>query len=441
MSDLGKTIRIENEDKVVITKHRNDLIKVVKQAFSTLDPEHFLGDFATKLLSRKNKYRNVYVIGFGKASLKMYEGIRSATSGIAKYSAIIVPTGQEVSNNYPELDVLRGNHPIPASETLFSSKKIMSRLENLQEDDLVLVLISGGGSALFEIPEEEFSIEVIGQIAKCLMNSGADIHELNSVRQAMSTVKGGKLAKRLYPAEVHGFTISDVPGDDMAVIASGPLTRSSYGPNFLKNVVRKYSGSCEQVPLDELSTDKIIVEDEYFQKVSTKLILKNRDFINQISALLSDLGENVFTIPDPLTGNVVETAEWFGNKMREEYKKSGKPVWIVAGGETTAKVVGKGIGGRNCELALRVGLNMEKKEDFLFASLGTDGIDGVSPAMGGISDTLLIGKATREEILASLNLSDSYTLLNKYNSAIVTGYTGTNVSDIFVAYYGGSNEE
>ncbi len=440
MSDQGEVITIDNEKQVNTSIYRDRLLTVLKQAFTALDPEHLVAECTEKLLSGKSKYGHVHVIGFGKASLKMYEGIRNITSGISSYSAIIIPEGQEAATKYPELELLRGNHPIPAQDTLTSSRKMMNGLSTLNEDDLVLVLVSGGGSALFEIPEEIFSIDSIAETAKCLMNSGADIHELNAVRQAMSSVKGGKLAKRLYPAEVHAFIISDVPGDDPSVIASGPLTKPSYSPDFFKKVLEKYSDSCDLDGVAKIPDRSNIVEARFFQKVTTRLILKNRDFVDMIGTHIGDPGEKVVTLPEPITGDVVETAEWFADRMRKEYRKSGNPIWIIGGGETTAKVVGKGKGGRNCELALRVALNMEKDENYLFASLGTDGIDGVSPAMGGISDTSLVNTVTREEIQNSLNFSDSYNLLNKYNSAIITGYTGTNVSDIFVAYYGGKNE-
>ena len=437
MSSVEKGLDIVNFADLNATSVRGRLLTVLEHAFLQLDPALLLDACVKEVLSDARTYRNVYVIGFGKASLKMYKGIRDRTSTIAGYSAVIIPEGEAVPENYPELEVLVADHPIPSSETQSASLRILEHLFNLRDDDLVIVLISGGGSALFEIPEGGFTIEMIGDTARCLMDSGADINELNAIRQAMSSVKGGKLAQKLYPSEVYSFIISDVPGDDPSVIASGPLTRPSRKADFLESVVDKYRGTCSLPSKEELARHFGNIDPGCFRHVTTRIILKNSDFVDLISALISDNGEKVMTLADPVIGDVTEVAKWFAERMRKQFAVSGGPIWIVGGGETTAKVRGSGKGGRNCELSLRVALNMERDEDFLFASIGTDGIDGASPAMGGITDTYFMEETGKDEILNSLATSDSYTLLNKYNSAIITGYTGTNVSDIYIAYYGG----
>lgn len=441
MNEKIEGLKIANLDQINNTEYRDKLLKLVEHAFTGLDPEKLMKDCVRGLFAKGAGYGNVFVIGFGKASLKMYGGIRKSRSFNAKYSGIIIPEGEEADVNYHELEILRGNHPIPGRDTMNSSRKLITSLGELDEDDLVIVLISGGGSALFEIPEEKYTIEMIGETAKCLMNSGADIHELNAVRQTMSSVKGGKLAKWLYPAEVHAFIISDVPGDEPSVIASGPLAYTDHDENYLGNVLEKFHNLCKLPEKREFLETAGKVDPSYFSRVTTKIVLKNRDFVNLLSVMLEDLGENVLALSEPVTGDVVETAEWFANRMRRQYMLTNSPVWIIGGGETTAKVHGNGSGGRNCELSLRVALNMEKNENFLFASIGTDGIDGASPAMGGITDTFLLSRTGKNEINEYLSNSDSYTLLDKYNSAIITGYTGTNVSDIFVAYYGGKSED
>ena len=441
MNNKNEGLKISNINKINTTVERGKLLSVLEQVFLSLDPEQLMHQYVSDILSKGNEYRNIYVIGFGKASLKMYRGIRKKTSDVAAYSGIIIPVGEEVAENFPELEILRGNHPIPSEDTLNSSRKLMSSFGDLQEDDMVLVLISGGGSALFEIPENGFTIERIGETARCLMNSGADIQELNTVRQAMSSVKGGKLAQKLYPAEVHGFIISDVPGDDPSVIASGPLTKPSRDASFLEEVYDKYQHSCKLPEKEVLLKLALGMGRQKFSHVTTKIVLKNRDYVNLMASLLEDMGEYVLTLPDPVTGDVEDVSEWFANKMRKKYALAKRPIWIIGGGETTAKVQGNGLGGRNSELSLRVAMKMQSSENFLFASLGTDGIDGVSPAMGGIGDTKLLGNASMQEIQESLSNSDSYSLLNKCNSSIITGYTGTNVSDIFVMHYGGKEEE
>ena len=437
MSNIEKGLDIANFADLNSTNSRGRLLTILEEAFNQLDPVQLLDAGVKEILSDTRAFRNVYVIGFGKAALKMYSGVRDKTSAVARYSAVIIPAGEAVPDGYSELEVLTGNHPIPSGETQSASRRILEPLRNLKEDDLVIVLISGGGSALFEVPEIGFTIEMIGDTAKCLMNSGADINELNAIRQAMSSVKGGKLAKILYPADVYGFIISDVPGDDPSVIASGPLTRPVIGTGFLEGVVDKYRGACSLPTKEELATHFGNIDPAFFRDVTTRIILKNSDFVNLISTLISNCGEKVITLADPVIGDVVDVAKWFVEKARKQFSVSREPVWIVGGGETTAKVMGKGKGGRNCELSLRVALNMERDEDFLFASIGTDGIDGNSPSMGGITDTYFLEGTSKGEMLNSLRISDSYTLLNRYDSAIMTGYTGTNVSDIYIMHYGG----
>ena len=226
-----------------------------------------------------------------------------------------------------------------------------------------------------------------------------------------------------------------MPGDDPQLIASGPLTPISYGGKELQEVVSKYEQYCSILKRHKLMAIPPDSGPEVFRNVHTEIILKNSDFVGQFASGLKKAGANVCTVTEPVTGDVEGVAESLASEARANFAKKEKPVWVIGGGETTVHVQGKGIGGRNCELSLRVLLQMKDDERFLFSSIGTDGIDGVSPAMGGITDTWFRDTVPIEEIMKSLDGSDSYSLLNRYNSAIHTGYTGTNVSDIFIMHY------
>ncbi len=435
MRTNGKVIKIENLEKINFTPVRKILTTVFPQAYDGLDPSRILESQLKDVYKVRGNYNDLYVIGFGKAALTMYEGVREYTAKDAHYSGIIIPDGETYKGNFPELELLRGTHPFPSAQTEASTRTLMERVRNHRAEDLFIVLISGGGSALFELPESGFTIDTIGETAKCLMANGANIRELNIIRHAMSSVKGGKLASRLYPSEVKSYIISDVPGDDLQLIASGPLTRPDYSEKDFQRIVKKYADSCPIV--SNLSYSRpVTLDKENFTKIENRIVLKNNDFVETISRLLS-VNQDAHKLFGPVTGNVEEVARRLAKLAHEYYSRIRKPFWMVCGGETTANVKGKGVGGRNCELSLRVALEMKKDEDFLFASIGTDGIDGVSPAMGGITDTWFVQNTSRDDISKSLENSDSYTLLNCKNSAILTGYTGTNVSDIFVLYYGG----
>lgn len=437
MTDEAAKLKFQDREEVFSTGDRRRIADVLARSFADLDPAKKASSVVKSIIGGRNVKGRLFVIGFGKASLKMYEGIRNHTRGLASYSGLIIPEGESVDIDFPELEILRGNHPIPGGDTRESSLKLLNNIEGHDEKDLIIVLISGGGSALFEIPDEGFTVEGIGKTAKCLMGAGADIHELNTVRHAMSKVKGGKLAGILWPSKVISLVISDVPGDDLQIIASGPLVQPGDESGKLSAVIRKYSGVCEDLEALVTKEEFSVPDPMWFENVQTEMILKNSDFVGEISSLLSRSGNEVITLEDPVTGDVEDVSERIVNMARERYSKLRKPFWIVGGGETTARVVGNGSGGRNCELSVRVAVKMRGDEKFTFSSIGTDGIDGASPAMGGLTDDTFKSRTTQEEIDRSLSFSDSYSLLNKYSSAIVTGYTGTNVSDIFILHYAG----
>ena len=438
MNDNSKELVIENADIISKTPQRRLIIEILKSAFSALDPEKTSAKFAESIIRDNPTMRNLYVIGFGKASLKMYGGIRKYTSRIAKYSGIIIPVGEDIGANYPELEILHGNHPIPGKDTKYSSEKLLNKIREHGADDVIMVIISGGGSALFEIPEEPYNIEQIGDLAGCLMRAGANIRELNIVRQSMSRVKGGKLAGILYPSRIYAPIISDVPGDSLEIIASGPLTPPSYESAELSAIIAKYESECSLLGKIKDNPSVMKTDSRYFSRIRSELILKNRDFVDRIASELENRGEQVFKIDDPVTGDVETVAMELAKTVRSRYETSKRNFWLIGGGETTAMVHGNGIGGRNCELSLRFALRMKNGEKFLFSSVGTDGIDGISPAMGGITDSWFNERTASSDIEKILENSDSYTLLHQNDSAIITGYTGTNVSDIFIIYYAGT---
>lgn len=438
MTEPGNEVLIRNLGEIGSTGERVTVAEVLSGAFHDLDPAGRSSSRIASVLEGAAANGKLYVIGFGKASLRMYDGVRKYTRDIAEYSGLIIPVGEQVEGEYPELEILRGDHPIPGEDTRKSSVKMLERIKGHGENDTIVVLVSGGGSALFEVPDDGFTIQQIGETAQCLMKAGADIHELNVVRHSMSAVKGGKLAGILWPSRVYSYVISDVPGDDLQIIASGPLVEPSYGSEKLGETITRFSGSCPMLDRLRNRDSGDALEKKWFSNVETTMILKNSDFVENIAMRLKNTGNEVLALNEPITGDVEDVASRLAAIAREKHEALGRPFWIVGGGETTAIVKGNGKGGRNCELSLRFALKMQKKERFTFASIGTDGIDGASPAMGGITDDSFRNAVSEGDIEASLSNSDSFTLLDRHHSAIMTGYTGTNVSDIFIIYYAGT---
>ncbi|MEM0140411.1 MAG: DUF4147 domain-containing protein, partial [Ferroplasma sp.] len=218
-------MHIVNYDEIAISKKRIIATGLIESAINTMDPEKAISKAFNLNLS---DYGHIYAIGFGKASYGMYSGIREKILGNLSYAGIIVPEDESHQNEFPELSIYKGTHPLISNESVESSRKLISHLNNLKEGDLVIVLISGGGSSLFEIPEDGIDANDIMKISKEIMNNDGDIFVLNHIRSCLSSVKNGKLAKMLYPATVVSYIISDVIYNDLNVIASGPLAMPQY---------------------------------------------------------------------------------------------------------------------------------------------------------------------------------------------------------------------
>lgn len=427
---------IQNFDEVAINNRRKRLLNSLSETFDELSPEDIVHRSAEAIKDKISMHPRVFAIGFGKASYLMYKGIREFLLPNLKYAGIIVPDDFEVPETFPEAEILRGSHPTVSNKSVESSRRLLSGLGRLEGDDLVIVLMSGGGSALFEVPEDDVLAEDIARISTCMMRNDADIFELNTIRTGLSKVKGGKLARILYPAKVISFVVSDVVGDDLRTISSGPLSvRDNFIMDF-KKVFEKYSRKCDLESVEDLMLFPPRGE-EYFERVKNNIILTNEDFISLLTNKLRASGDNVVYLASNFCGEVEEVAKSLTTIVRSISNIKKGPFWFVAGGETTVKVTGSGAGGRNQELCLRFMNEMADDEEFLFMSVGTDGIDGESIAMGGIVDTDTKGLVKDLDIQEFLKNNDSYNALKKCNGAIISGRTGNNVSDVIVGHYSG----
>jgi len=430
---------VKNYEDLKQTEERKIILDCLNHVFSSLSPANAVKKYADRISDDIDQSSRVFVIGFGKASMAMYSGIREKVRKKLCYAGIIVPEDQEISEDFDELEILRGNHPKTSDLSVESSRKLMDHLKGLKDDDLVIVLISGGGSALFEIPEENIHIDTISSISECLMKNGADIYELNRVRQLLSSVKGGKLAKLLKPSKVRSMIISDVTGDDVSIIASGPLVVPSHQEEA-KDIIARYRDRCKDLSVTEKISGPETTGIDDMNNVENSIVLRNYDYVKAAGNFLIDNGKDVLIWEIGVTGEVSTVAAKLSDVVRTTFALLNKPFWLVFGGETTVNVTGKGRGGRNQELVLRFMNSMDQNDLFTIASIGTDGIDGYSDAMGGISDNYLKNVIPDPEVLDALRNSDSNTLLSRYGSAILTGRTGTNVSDVMILYYGGKKD-
>jgi len=387
----------------------------------------------------------VHVIGFGKASEKMLRAVHDLLGRFLCGGVVITP---DIEGWVGPVKVLKGDHPLPGTNTLRSSLHLLDYLsEEVREDDLLLALVSGGGSALFEVPEDGLVIEDISAISKELMARGADIVELNIVRKKLSKVKGGKLLKYVRAREVITLIISDVVGDKLDTIASGPTVPDNtfFSDAYrilerrglwseLRHEVRKFieRGLAGEVPETPKEGEPL------FSKVRNFVIASNLLVLEYIDLILSRKGFNTLLLTSMLEGEAREVGKVLGSIIKNiaQYSKPvGRPAALLAGGETVVTVRGNGVGGRNQELCLSLAISIKGLHDVVAACVGTDGIDGMSPAAGAVVDGGLYDEAISRGLDPSEYLmnNDSYTFFQKMRRAIVTGYTSTNVNDIFVA--------
>jgi glycerate 2-kinase len=405
---------------------RAGILTAFDRVMTENDPAKLVRQFlnAKRINAKKGR---IYVIGFGKAGRKMYDGARAAIGPTIYKSAIIIPKDEIHGSEDP---FLPGDHPFPLRNSLRSSKRLLDILKDVSRDDTVIALISGGGSAMFEVLEDNVSLEDYNEKIRCAMSHGADIYQLNALRFLYSKVKGGGLLGYTYPARVIALSISDVPGNDIRVISSGPLSDPP-DSSFVKKTMRYFSGKCG------LQIEGKKLAGRYNYNAENHIIFSNRNFVEAFAREIGKKYQGLVSMSSEISGSTDEVARVYASILRKLYSLTGRPVFFVSGGETTTMIRGSGKGGRNLELCLKFMLQMRKNEKFVFGSFGTDGIDGNSGAMGAIVNDESLEKLERDYIVECLSKSASLDPLIKSGDALFTGRTGTNVSDIFVGYYAG----
>lgn len=361
------------------------------------------------------KFKNIYVVGIGKAAGESCLELERILGD--KISAGYCIDVKFIDLKFVALTV--GAHKNIEKKNFSFANAVVSLLHNLKQDDLVIAVISGGGSALFCYPYEAECVQG-GEIFKSLTQKGASIYEINTVRKHLSLVKGGGLAKIAYPATVISLLFSDVPGDDLDVIASGPTIKDSSGVEDARSVLKKY-GLNDKIKLFE--TPK---QDKYFEKVSNILICSNKITLAAMKKRAAGIKLPVRIFKSDFQADANEAARILLSEARVGEL-------LVAGGETTVKISGEGKGGRNQHVVL-AGLNYLQPTDIII-SCATDGYDNTEAA-GAVGDAQTLSKAQTLGLDTKryLDRNDSYNFFFNTQDQIITGQTGLNVSDIFLVY-------
>ncbi|RLF00655.1 MAG: glycerate kinase [Thermoprotei archaeon] len=418
----------------------------VRKSMSIHEEKLFIspGDLRLSL----SDYRKIIVVGAGKASGGMAEALEEILSEKIECGLVIVPRGYSRKYSCRKIRLVEADHPVPSPRNVVAAEELLNLVEsNARPDTLIICLISGGGSALLTKPRGKLELDDIRLLTELLLKSGANIVEVNTVRKHLSEVKGGFLAKRAFPATVLSLIISDVVGDPIEYIASGPTAPD---PSTFKDAVEvlKRYGFWESVPSSvrnflEKGVRGEVDEtpkpgDPIFERVFNVIVASNRISLNKMAEKARELSLNVLMLTSFLEGEARHVGRVLAS-IAKEARFYGEPVSrpcaILAGGETTVTVVGKGKGGRNQELVLGFALGVKSVSDVAFASLGSDGIDGVTDAAGAVCDgqTVDRGLATGLDPYAYLSENNTYEYFKSLDDLIFTGPTGTNVNDLSVA--------
>ncbi len=383
---------------------------------------------------------NIFVIGAGKAAYGMARAAEDVLGDLITGGAVVTKDGH--GGRLGRIRVLEASHPLPDGRGVIAANRIRDFASMAGEEDIVLCLFSGGASALMVLPAEGITLKDKQEVTQLLLSSGADIGEINSVRKHLSAIKGGRLAEAAFPARVSTLIMSDVIGNDIGTIASGPTApdetsfkqaaeilkmRGVYNrlPDSVKNYLNK--GCLGGIP----ETPKLGAE--IFGRVDNLIVASNMTALEKAREVAGYMGYHAFIYDSMLNGEARDAAAKLAREAIQ-YKKEGglSPACLIVGGETTVTVNGTGLGGRNQELALAFAMQTDKNPEISALFAGTDGTDGPTLAAGAFVDGYTIKNAMKQGIETSeyLSANDSYHFFEALGDLFSPGPTGTNVMDI-----------
>ena len=382
------------------------------------------------------------LIGAGKGAGPMAEALVAGSRGRIARGCVIVP--HEERPSVPNVLVVRGEHPVPGPGSLAATRTLLDMLTGLEPDDCVLFCLTGGASSLLVSPAPGIALDDLGVVNRALLDSGADIRAMNTVRKHLSRVKGGWLARHAQRAGVVSLILSDVVGDDLSVVGSGPTVPDPTTFADAWRVVEEY-GLERRLPAavcrylrqglsgEQPETPK--PGEPAFARIHNLLIGSNRGALQAASDAAGRYGAHPHLIDEPLVGDTGKAARDFAATVREIRRKCRAPTCVLAGGETTVRVRGNGKGGRNQEFALRVALELRDEPGWSLLSAGTDGIDGPTDAAGAFVDATTLDRARAKGLdpHAFLSNNDTYTFFSALDALFRPGPTGTNVMDVKLA--------
>lgn len=420
---------IQNYNEIATSKKKEQCLNILEAGLKATEPENIIPRFVTpdhiKINRKKiklNEFSNIYTVAFGKAGDTMTRAINKIIP--IKSGIIVIPKGSKSKIKGKKFQIFNSGHPKPNQTSVKAAKEVLKFVQNRKPDDLVIFLLSGGGSALLSLPDN-ISLDDKIHVTDLLLKSGATIQEFNCIRKHLSKIKGGKLVENLKCHGI-GLVMSDVEGDDLSTIASGTTHMDTTTFEDAEKIIQKYNLK-GKVPSEVLNQINQGIKGEISEtpkkpKISNHIIANNWDCLKAMQEKAKQLGYESKTIQ--VFGSIKDAVRKIIQNIPDKPQSC-----LIFGGETTVKVLGKGAGGRNHEMVLRILKNTQNQNKLVIASIGTDGIDGNTLFAGAITENFKIDTSIIKEFLKN---SDSGRFFQKKKSNIKTDFTHSNLMDIGV---------
>lgn len=418
---------IQNFEELAVTDKKKDCLEILEAGLQAANPQNILPHYVTPNEIKINgkvidisKYSNIYTVAFGKAGDSMTRAINSIIS--IKSGIIVIPKGSKAKIKGKKFQIFNSNHPKPDKTSVKAAKEVMKFVENKKNKELIIFLVSGGGSSLLAMPDEITLSDKV-HVTDLLLKSGSTIQEFNCIRKHLSKIKGGKLVQNM-KCDGISLIMSDVEDDDLSSIASGTTYMDNTTYQDAMDIIEKYRLK-RKIPIEVLQVLGNGLHDQKPEtpkksKIDNFIIANNSNCLESMEKIARTKGYKVTKIQN--YGDIKEVVKKILENISEEQKTC-----LIFGGEPTVKVLGKGQGGRNQELVLRILKNTQKFKKITIASMGTDGIDGNSNFAGAIIDNVKVDLNVMKEFLKN---SDSARFFQKQKGNIKTGYTHMNLTDI-----------
>ncbi|HJM79244.1 MAG TPA: DUF4147 domain-containing protein [Nitrosopumilus sp.] len=418
---------IQNFEELSITDKKRDCLDILESGLQAANPQNILPKYVTpneiKIDGKKinlSKYANIYSVAFGKAGDSMTRSLNSIIS--IKSGIIVIPKGSKAKIKGKKFQIFNSSHPKPDKTSVKAAKEVMKFVENKKNNELIIFLVSGGGSSLLTMPDGITLNDKI-HVTELLLKSGATIQEFNCIRKHLSKIKGGKLVENMNCDGI-SLIMSDVENDDPSSIASGTTYMDNTTYQDAMDIIEKYRLK-RKIPIEVLQVLGNRLHDQKSEtpkhaKIENYIIANNNNCLESMEKTAKTKGYKVMKMQN--FGDIKEVVKKILENISEQQKTC-----LIFGGEPTVKVLGKGQGGRNQELVLRILKNTQKFKKITIASMGTDGIDGNSNFAGAIIENIKIDLNIMKEFLKN---SDSARFFQKQKGNIKTDYTHMNLMDI-----------